>query len=68
MVKKSINEALLARIRQGKKKTDLFREIDSTKPDGFITVDELWGWLRFQGLTLSQDDIRIFVASYVDND
>lgn len=68
MVRRSINEIFQERMRKGKSRSDLFAEIDSVRPDGFITVSELWGWLKYQGLRLSEDEVGQFLAMFMDQD
>lgn len=68
MTKQQINNILQSQIRAGRKKTELFKEIDSIKPDGYITVKELYGWLQFKGMDTNVNEIQRFVQIYMDQD
>lgn len=55
-------------LKKGKSRNDIFKEIDSVRPDGYITLVELQGWLKYQGVKLPEDDVHYLISAYMDQD
>lgn len=56
-------------IKKGQTRQQLFNEIDSVNPDGFLTVKEMSRWLiRYKDLPLSEEEIAQVLMFYMDVD